>query len=173
MDAAPQLEPIGVSRGVRTIRRCGPDRVLAYWLERLARSSLLPDLRRAWQLRTERSFVRLPPLDGFEAWLVGWPSGSLAPLHDHGPAAGVAAVWSGVLHESLRPATGGAWRERCWQPGEPMQLERGICHEVRNHGSEIALSVHVYEPRLERMTFYDRTSHGDVRPVRVEVSEQW
>jgi hypothetical protein len=39
--------------------------------------------------------------------------------------------------------------------GLPVTFRGWEVHDVSNHGSEGALSVHVYSPRLPRMTFYE------------------
>jgi predicted metal-dependent enzyme (double-stranded beta helix superfamily) len=122
----------------------------------------------------ERAYSRLSAAGfGCEAWLIRWPPGSVAPLHDHGRARGVAQVVAGTLNE-LRFVPGSAVPQlRDWRPGESIDLARGICHEVRNLAGHTAYSIHVYAPRLERMTFYDRGACGELRPVRQERSIEW
>jgi hypothetical protein len=122
----------------------------------------------------ERAYWRLSPAAmRCEAWLIRWPAGSVAPLHDHGRAHGVARVLAGTLHE-LRFVPGAARPQAgTWHPGESIVIARGLCHEVRNTSERTAYSVHVYAPRLERMTFYDRGACGELRPVRQERSTQW
>jgi predicted metal-dependent enzyme (double-stranded beta helix superfamily) len=122
----------------------------------------------------ERAYLRLEPTAiYYEAWLIRWPPGSVAPLHDHGGAHGVAHVLGGALHE-LRFTPGlAAPQHRDWLPGAEIDLALGTCHEVRNTAQAVAYSVHVYAPRLERMTFYDRGAAGELRPVRQERSREW
>jgi predicted metal-dependent enzyme (double-stranded beta helix superfamily) len=122
----------------------------------------------------ERAYLRLAPAAiRCEAWLIRWPPGSLAPLHDHGAAHGVAHVLRGALHE-LRFTSGlAAARSRDWKPGAAIELALGTCHEVRNTGLLVAYSIHVYAPRLEHMTFYDRGATGELRPLRQERSREW
>jgi predicted metal-dependent enzyme (double-stranded beta helix superfamily) len=122
----------------------------------------------------ERAYLRLSASAlRCEAWLIRWPPGSVAPLHDHGRAHGVAQVLAGTLHEIRFLAGNPAPQVRDWNPEQSIELARGICHEVRNLGPHTAYSVHVYAPRLERMTFYDRGARGELRPVRQERSNEW
>jgi predicted metal-dependent enzyme (double-stranded beta helix superfamily) len=123
---------------------------------------------------TERAYLRLTSAAvRCEMWLIRWPAGSLAALHDHGPAYGVAQVLTGTLHE-LRFVDGvSAVQRRDWKPGAVIELARGICHEVRNISAQVAYSIHVYSPRLEQMTFYDRGARGELRALRQERSREW
>ncbi len=128
----------------------------------------------ATPIGTERSYQRLLPAgDGYEAWLICWPSGSSAPLHDHGSARGLAQVVRGSLHEWRCAAGKSELTERVWTSDRAIELPYGVCHEVRNLGEEVAYSVHVYDPRLDHMTFYDRDAAGALRPLRQEQRQQW
>lgn len=147
-------------------------RALDYWLGAIPALPAFPALQQCWAAKAERSFMRVPEPSGLEVWLIGWPPGTGAPLHDHGLAAGVAASLSGRLNESLRTPSG-EWSMRTWTPGLAVHLPRGVCHQVSNDESETAFSVHVYEPRLSFMTYYHRTSQGSLRPLRIEHAHQW
>jgi predicted metal-dependent enzyme (double-stranded beta helix superfamily) len=148
-------------------------RTLEHWLWHIPRDARFGTLQQIWAAQPCRRFLRLPTIGGFEAWFIGWPGGSLAPLHDHGGASGVVGVLSGRLTESFhRPGLDG-WQQRDWRAGQRLELAPGVCHEVRNPGTRIAYSVHVYAPRLECMTFYDRTAEGGMQPVRVEHASRW
>jgi len=150
------------------------EKALATCCRRVREEDLLESFEAQQAGATERAYLRLAVAAiRCEAWLIRWPSGSVAPLHDHGSAHGVARVLAGTLHE-LRFASGTALaQERDWQPGCSIELARGTCHEVRNTGARTAFSLHVYAPRLEQMTFYDRGARGELRPVRKEQSEEW
>jgi hypothetical protein len=122
----------------------------------------------------ERAYMRLPPAaECWEAWLIRWPPGSLAPLHDHGSAHGLAQVLTGSLSELCFTPRVTVARRRDWKPGAEIELARGTCHEVRNVEARVAYSIHVYAPRLEHMTFYDRAAGGELRPLRQERSREW
>jgi predicted metal-dependent enzyme (double-stranded beta helix superfamily) len=120
-----------------------------------------------------RSYLRLPVARSCEAWLIRWPAGSCAPLHDHGGARGVAAMVRGTLREWRTELGLVRSAKRAWRYGDSIELAVGTCHEVHNLQRQTAYSIHVYEPRLERMTFYDRTLAGDLRPLRQEGASQW
>jgi predicted metal-dependent enzyme (double-stranded beta helix superfamily) len=122
----------------------------------------------------ERAYLQLGSAAiGCEAWLIRWPVGSVAPLHDHGMAYGVAQVVTGALFEQRFTPLVRVARERDWQPGAEVELAKGIYHEVRNLGLRTAYSIHVYAPRLEQMTFYARGARGELRALRQEQSVEW
>jgi hypothetical protein len=160
---------------VRSAERSPALGILEHWLSRIPRDAQFRTLQRLWAAQPCRRFMRLPTTEGFEAWFIGWPPGSVAPLHDHGHASGVVAVLSGRLVESFHLRGSNGWQQRDWRAGERIELASGVCHEVRNldAAARTAYSVHVYAPRLERMTFYDRTAEGGMQPIRVEHAAQW
>jgi predicted metal-dependent enzyme (double-stranded beta helix superfamily) len=144
-------------------------RELARWQVRLGSLDL-----DQWQFQPRdegRSYLRLPSASGCETWLIRWPPGSEAPLHDHGDASAVALVLRGELRE--RAICGADWFERSWQPQVSVELPKHIRHRVWNEREQDAYSVHVYAPSLARMTFYEHTSNGMLRAIRTEESQQW
>jgi predicted metal-dependent enzyme (double-stranded beta helix superfamily) len=161
-----QPPPLAYSVAAPSVARLELER----WLERMRfeRSALTGHAH-----RSERSYVRLSAAVDCEAWLICWPPGSQAPLHDHGRAQGVAAVLSGELSERFYQRSSQLWFTRTWKQGVIVELERHTCHEVHNALAHTAHSIHVYSPRLESMTFYTPTSEGGVRPLRQEEANQW
>jgi predicted metal-dependent enzyme (double-stranded beta helix superfamily) len=153
--------------------RASAHRTLERWLRQISRDAQFRRLQRLWAAQPCRRFLRLPASEGLEAWFIGWPGGSVAPLHDHGRASGVVSVVSGRLVESFQRPGRHGWQERDWRAGERLELAPGVRHEVRNPGATIAYSVHVYAPRLECMTFYARTAEGGMQPIRMEHASQW
>jgi hypothetical protein len=114
----------------------------------------------------ERWYLPLGATPGASAWLITWAPGTGLALHDHGGVSGTMAVVGGQLTERYGTTADldGARR----RPGElvPLpsrRLGRGSLttfapdhvHEVRNDGTEPAVSIHVYAPILEEMAFYD------------------
>jgi predicted metal-dependent enzyme (double-stranded beta helix superfamily) len=151
-------------------------RELERWQTRL-RFDDLHELGEVYAHGSERSYLRLPTAVGCEAWLICWPPGSKAPLHDHGGAAGFASVLSGELCEWLYPngrnnQAGALTQEHCveriWQSGAIIRVDPHACHEVRNLTDNTVYSLHVYQPRLQSMTYYERTEAGELRAVRSE-----
>jgi hypothetical protein len=144
-------------------------RELARWQARLASLDLSQ-----WQYLPRddnRSYLRLPSASGCETWLIRWPPGSSAPLHDHGDASAVALVLRGELRE--RAFYRGECLERLWQTQLVIELPKDVRHAVWNESSEDAYSVHVYAPQLTSMTFYEHTADGSLKAIRSEGAEQW
>ena len=108
----------------------------------------------------DRWFLPLFEQDDLCAWLISWAPGTLVPLHDHGTATGALAVVGGELVEQVSSR---ARVEAGLPPSHVNRLPAGsieplvadLVHEVRNEGSVLAVSVHVYAPRLDAMRFYD------------------
>ncbi|HEX7133359.1 MAG TPA: hypothetical protein VF228_12335 [Iamia sp.] len=123
-----------------------------------------------------RIHVRLTAGEGWEAYLITWPSGHGVEVHDHGDAAGAVAVVAGslvelVAHPAARPGAGppagtGLVRHRLGA-GTVRRVPRGRIHDVVNTGSFPATSIHVYGPALETMTFYEDVD-DELRPTRTE-----
>lgn len=118
---------------------------------------------------TERTYRLLGRDDVVEAWLIAWPPGGRLDLHDHGISSGAFFVVEGELEEiysrRLFPLT--VFRRRRHPVGRGVGFRGRYVHDVRNPGTGNALSVHVYSPPLEAMTFY-RRDRTDVLPKRTE-----
>ena len=123
---------------------------------RLGTAAQWPDaatvLKRSWRLIAQTS--------DFDAWLIAWPSGTAAELHDHGESRGAFHVISGSLVETVpcRELGGAitlARREVC--SGATLAFGAGHVHDVRNEADHHALSLHVYSPPLTSMSYYDRS----------------
>jgi predicted metal-dependent enzyme (double-stranded beta helix superfamily) len=127
----------------------------------------IPELRRP----RERTWVLLAATDLFEAWAIGWPPGGQIELHDHGTSSGAVAVAAGALTETtVHPTDGGttlvARRRLC--AGELRRFGPGHIHDLINEDGDPAVSVHVYGPRLEAMSFYRVTGGGRLEVVRTD-----
>ena len=130
-----------------------------------------------------RWYKRLAATQDMEVWLLSWLPGQGTGLHDHGGSSGVFTVVSGELHERslvVTPLRRAGARERVLTPGTQRVFGPTYVHEVTNMGTEPAVSVHVYAPRLESMTMYDpeeditRPSFAPLRALGVKRSgEQW
>jgi len=115
--------------------------------------------RRVWDL--------MAASESFEAWVIGWPTGARIDLHDHGPSAGAVVVASGELRETtpVEDGTGvGSWLTRVVTAGESVTFGPNYVHGLVNAGASVAVSVHVYSPRLTSMTYFDLVD-GRLRTV--------
>lgn len=103
----------------------------------------------------------------FEAWAIGWPPGGSIELHDHGGALGAVVVASGELIETRVCVRRGRVTSvvSAIGLGESLELGPDCVHDVVNNGASAAVSVHVYSPRLTRMTYY-RVRGDGLDPVR-------
>ena len=143
-------DPGSETRAIEPLR---PDAlaVIAAGLARAARPE--PS---AWRRNGDRRFARLLWTPHYEAWLIEWSPSSGLDLHDHGGSLGSLHVAEGALVETYtdlverRPI-----RSRRLSAGEGFAVPATRVHEVANEGPDLALSVHVYSPPLETMTFYD------------------
>ncbi len=108
----------------------------------------------------DRSWRLIAQNRDFDAWLIAWPSGGTAELHDHGGSRGALHVISGSLVETI------PWRDesgsvtlarREVHSGATLAFGAGHVHDVRNEATVHALSLHVYSPPLTSMIYYDRS----------------
>ncbi len=115
-----------------------------------------------------RAFVRLLEAPTYEAWLIAWgPIGAL-DLHDHGGSAGAIHVVQGELMETYTDRhRRDPLRSRSLQAGDDVHVPVTRVHEVWNAGTGVALSVHVYSPRVTTMTFYDPDPSRFLAPLHV------
>ncbi|HEX4175672.1 MAG TPA: cysteine dioxygenase family protein [Acidimicrobiales bacterium] len=107
----------------------------------------------------DRSWRLIAQTRDFDAWLIAWPCGSAAELHDHGGSRGALHVIGGSLVETI-PWRGDegevALARREVRAGVTLPFGAGHVHDVRNEAADHALSIHVYSPPLQSMTYYDR-----------------
>ncbi len=118
---------------------------------------------RKWELLGSTTYL--------DAWLIAWPPLSGVELHDHGSSRGALFVLDGGLVE-LTPrqrAHGGfELSERRLKAGQAREFEPHDIHDVYNGSTDAsAVSVHVYSPPLQSMTYFD-VHHGDLVPRRTE-----
>jgi quercetin dioxygenase-like cupin family protein len=120
-----------------------------------------------------RHWSRLPAPAGAELWLLTWLPDQSTDLHDHGPSAAALTVVAGVLEE-VRAGADGRRSTAALRRGDGVHLAAGVVHDVRNHGTEPAVSVHAYSPPLSAMSFYETSASGlhRVRTVLTDQPEQ-
>lgn len=109
-----------------------------------------------------RYWHRLAALPGADVWLLTWLPDQFTDLHDHGDATATFTVVSGVLEE-VRVRPGGALVSSSLPAGSVRTVPAGAVHDVANRGTEPAISIHAYTPRLERMSFWEVAPGGLTR----------
>jgi quercetin dioxygenase-like cupin family protein len=130
-------------------------------LDRAAASALALELARAtdhWLhlVRHDPGQRVFAPLDAGPhagAWLICWMPGHDTGFHDHDHSSGAVAVISGQVREERITA---AWQVtgRTYDPGEVFSFQSGDIHRMLHVGTEPAVSIHVYSPRLHVMGAY-------------------
>ncbi|MDH2413575.1 cysteine dioxygenase family protein [Nocardioides sp. CER19] len=98
-----------------------------------------------------RTFYLLTRTDDLELWLIAWAPGASTGYHDHGTATGAHTVLEGALVEH---SFDGGLQLVDATPGDARAYAAGRVHDMRNPGSEPALSLHAYSPRLDAMNHY-------------------
>ena len=106
----------------------------------------------------ESRWVELDSSPELQIWLLSWPAGTHNSWHDHGESAGAFQVVSGTpLEQTSRKHR---WEFRTLIAGEGRSFEENHLHHLANVRAGIALSVHVYAPRLTTTTRYEITPTG-------------
>jgi hypothetical protein len=121
--------------------------------------------------QSRRYYTRICATDDYEAWLLTWLPGQQTGLHDHGGSSGAFVVAKGALREMTLSSTG---QEivRTLQPARVRAFDRSFLHDVGNHGTVPAISLHVYAPALTAMTRYERVA-GRLRSLGTEARADW
>lgn len=129
-----------------------------------------------------RYYARLLADRDHEAWLLTWLPGQGTPWHDHGGGAGSFVVLQGVLTEEVagyrsavdlddvRRVTGPGIR---LAPGHQRTFGTRHLHRVTNAGSDPAVSLHVYAPKLTAMTNYRAVDGVLAADERAEAGVDW
>jgi predicted metal-dependent enzyme (double-stranded beta helix superfamily) len=103
----------------------------------------------------ERWHVRLFQDERVDVWLISWTPDQGTQLHDHGGSAGAYTVVSGELSETAWDPVSCRMLEHPVVAGDEVAFGSAYVHDVRNLGTETAVSVHIYSPPLAHMNFYD------------------
>lgn len=117
---------------------------------------------------TERFATLVERTDETEIWLMSWLPGQETALHDHGDTSGAFTVVSGGLTETVarRRVTDRATGEELFAheltAGQSRVFAPGYVHQVRNTGSDPAVSIHVYRYGSRTMRNYHRDPEGGV-----------
>jgi hypothetical protein len=116
------------------------------------------DAQNRWHQRIYRD-------PGIDIWLISWLPTQGTQLHDHGGSSGSFTVVRGALAESTYLAHGpkaGRLVERVHSAGRSVGFDARYVHDVRNLGTEPAVSVHAYSRPLTAMTYYDLDDDGSL-----------
>jgi hypothetical protein len=150
----------------------GPSELLAA-VRALARSSAVADggrhRRRVPSGPATKRWYEPLCAGELDAWLIWWSRGGEVDLHDHGGAGGAVYVLEGRLLETYGSRRGGRLQQRTLQADSSIAFGSDYVHDLINVRPEPAVSVHVYGPRLDAMTYYrvDARS-GRLVPDRTE-----
>ncbi|RYB94873.1 cysteine dioxygenase [Nocardioides oleivorans] len=118
----------------------------------------------------ERTWVRIGSVSSADIWLITWPAGSSTGWHDHGSASGAFVTLAGQLTEYVWTgvATASTLGERAVR-----EFDGSHIHDVINHGTTTAVSLHAYAPSLAAMTRYELV-RGRLQVTSVEQrGESW
>lgn len=129
-------------------------------------SCVTPWSERGEPALTERVYELLELSEDFEVWVIHWPPDGLLQLHDHGGSSGALWVVSGALGEGT-VSSGRTYERRRIGAGQGTNFGPEHVHDVVNTGPEVATSVHVYSPPMEKMTFFTLGVAG-LTPDRTE-----
>ena len=106
-----------------------------------------------WHDPAQRVFAPIDAGPNAGAWLICWMPGHDTGFHDHDHSSGAVTVASGQVREER---IGADWRVvgRTYQAGEAFSFVAGDIHRMLHVGSEPAVSIHVYSPKLQVMGAY-------------------
>jgi predicted metal-dependent enzyme (double-stranded beta helix superfamily) len=108
----------------------------------------------------QRVFERVVDEPAFEAWLICWMPGHDTGFHDHDVSSGAVTVVSGAVREERLGLGIGGVRSRVFVPGETFDFTSSEIHRVTHHGTQAAVTLHAYSPRLRRMGAYAVAQDG-------------
>ena len=106
----------------------------------------------------QRQWVELDSSPYLQIWLLSWPAGTHTGWHAHGDSAGAFLSVRGTLLEQT--SNGRSRNDRTLFAGDGRSFGPNHVHHVANVGLQLAMSIHLYTPRLTTMTQYDETPAG-------------
>lgn len=90
---------------------------------------------------------------GVQTWLLTWGPGQGSGLHDHRGSAWAFVVMRGSLREDVVDEAGQV-HARSRAVGDVSSFRSNVVHELRNEGTEGAVSLHAFRPELAGLTPY-------------------
>lgn len=139
----------------------GRDRELESFVRQLA------DNERLWAplVRYTEPRLRLPlvTVPGMEARLLTWAPGQGTGFHDHGGSTGAFIVVRGRVVEDVVDDRG---RKHTRMHGvhAVSSFGRDVIHDMRNEGTEGAVTIHAYRPELSGVRYYV-FEQGELREI--------
>jgi 3-mercaptopropionate dioxygenase len=155
--------PVSLVDGIRSATRQHADwqrtaELVAGQLRRtLPDASLLSDAERGGSPDSYRCHILHAEPDGsFSVTAMVWRPGQVTPIHDHVTWCVTGVIQGAEFEELYRLTDGGGSLEEVGRgqamPGEVSGFAPpGDIHRVRNHGSDIAISLHVYGADITRL----------------------
>lgn len=148
--------PVAINDADAVLRR---DRELEWLVKDIAASpSVWAHLVQYTEPRLRMTLVGVP---GIATWLMTWAPGQGSGLHDHGGSAGAFVVVRGSIRQDVVDDQGQV-HTGSYQVGQVSSFKRDVVHELRNEGSEGAVTIHAFRPELIGLTSYV-LEHGRLR----------
>ena len=119
----------------------------------------------------QRIFVPLDAPEGTEAWLICWMPGHDTGFHDHDLSSGAVTVVSGSVREE-RLRIGAQVTSEVYEAGQTFDFSPADIHRVTHHGTEPAVTLHAYSPRLRRMGAYSVARSGELQRFPLAYGEE-
>ncbi|MCB1052226.1 MAG: cysteine dioxygenase family protein [Acidobacteria bacterium] len=103
-----------------------------------------------------------------EAVLATWPPGVFTLPHNHGihPTFGVVKVLTGTIENRIFAPDQNRIRPAGishFQAGDILKVPLKLIHAMGNPHSEIAVSLHIYSPKIEQVSYWDPLSFEPLR----------
>ena len=100
--------------------------------------------------------LHVEPDGSFSVTAMVWRPGQITPIHDHVTWCVTGVIQGAEYEEVYRLSDDGSWLEEVGRgrasPGEVTGFAPpGDIHRVRNHGPDIAISLHVYGADITRL----------------------
>jgi hypothetical protein len=109
----------------------------------------------------QRVFERVIDEPEVEGWLICWMPGHDTGFHDHDLSSGAVTVVAGAVHEErLGLGTSDA---NTYFAGETFDFTASEIHRVTHAGTEAAVTLHAYSPRLRRLGAYAFSPGGALK----------
>ncbi len=102
---------------------------------------------------SQRQYRELLHDEHLTAWLICWMQNQDTGFHDHDLSAGALIVVGGRVCEE-RLSLEGSPKRSVYSAGESFCFSAADIHRVRHHGTDPAVTLHVYSPPLLRMGNY-------------------